>query len=401
MTVETQGNMAAVTEPSDRLIGLDVLRGFALYGVLLTNAFVSARPMEVALRPPDGLFSNVTETFAWGVLDGLLVTKFVALFSLLFGMGLVLQNQRAEAKGLPFARIYRRRLFILALMGIAHGCLLFEGDILFVYAVVGGFLFLFRDQTAKTLFVFALVPFVIGLLLSFGWAWFDLETILAQAEKSAGDQSVARPETLGQLLATRPFEYLGWLVISSFLSFNWRVVAFFFTGAAIMKSGWIQPSYVNLQRKVGLICMGLGLAVEAIGMVAELSIDTELLSVQSTTTNRMLIAFCDEIGSVILSLGYAGTVLWLVHSGRLVWLQRGLAAVGRTALTNYLLQSVAMNIAFAAFMMGMYDKLSRMEVLLWFSAVFAIQIVISVLWLRFFSMGPVEKMWRSLTYRRL
>lgn len=401
---------AQPTELSERLTGLDALRGYALYGVLLANAFVSARPLESALQPPTSDVGNegaggwvgLSETFAWAIFDGLVVTKFVTLFSLLFGMGLVLQNQRAEAKGLPFARIYRRRLCILALIGIAHGCLLFEGDVLFVYSIVGAFLFLFRKQSAKTLCGLALIPFLIGLILSFVWAWFDLESLLAELERStSGEQGTARPETLGQLLAIRPFEYFGWLVISSFLSFNWRIVTFFFVGAAIMKNGWIKPSHVNFQCKVGLIGLALGIAVEAIGMFANLSIPAELSSGQSTTGKRMLITFCDEIGSAILSFGYAGTVLWFVHSGRLGWLQRGLAAVGRTALTNYLLQSVAMNVAFAAFLMGRFDKWSRMEVLLWFSVVFAIQMVISLLWLRLFSIGPVEWMWRYLTYRRI
>jgi uncharacterized protein len=107
----------------------------------------------------------------------------------------------------------------------------------------------------------------------------------------------------------------------------------------------------------------------------------------------------DEFGSIILSFGYAGLLLWTVHSGHLKFLQRGLAAVGRTALTNYLMQSVIMNVLFMGFAFGFYDKLSRSEVLIWISAAFVLQIAASAMWLRSFAMGPIEWVWRSLTYR--
>ena len=149
------------TTGSERLQGLDVLRGFALYGVFLTNAFVTAMPMSTALEPPVGL-PFWSEELGWWIFDGLLVTKFVTIFSLLFGMGLVLQFERARARHAPFERFYKRRLFALACMGILHGCLLFEGDILFVYAVVGFLLYLLRNQAPKTLVRLALVPLTLG-----------------------------------------------------------------------------------------------------------------------------------------------------------------------------------------------------------------------------------------------
>ncbi len=392
MIIQPLSETAEPTPPKDRLVGLDVLRGFALFGVLLTNAFVSARPIEVAIEPRGEI---VGEVIAWAVFDVLLVSKFVTLFSLLFGIGLVLQNQRAESKGMPFARIYRRRLSILAVFGILHGCLLFEGDILFVYAVVGAVLFLFRDLSAKPLVAIAAVPFSIGMILSFGWAWFDLKTVLAGLENTLADPPPARPETLLRLLATRPVEFLGWLVISSFISFNWRVVAFFFLGAAIMKSHLVIPTRVRLHRNVGWIGLCLGGCLELLSAYSLWS------DVHPARATRLLIACCDEIGSVLLSFGFAGMILWLVHSRRLAWLQHALAAVGRTALTNYLLQSVVMNIVFGSFLLDQYNKLSRPEVLIWFSAVFATQMVVSTVWLRFKQMGPVESIWRSLTYRQL
>ena len=389
---------ALPTSESERLVGLDVLRGFALYGVLLTNASVWARPITVALSPPNRdttesarAVSGLLDMLAWGILDGLLVTKFVALFSLLFGMGLILQFQRAEAKGLPFTQIYRRRLIILAGLGLIHGCLLFEGDILFVYAAVGALLFFFRNQSPRVLLWLSLIPFLAGVLISILWAGLDLEALGATSELDSALSESPRANSLQEIPFTRPIEFLGWLVISSLISFNLRVVAFFFLGAAIMKSGWILPSCLRVQRMVAFIGMGVGVSIELLGLYFA-------TFTQPVVLVRVANALCDEIGSIVLSLGYAGGVLWIVHTGHLQWLSQGLAAVGRTALTNYLLQSVVMNIVFMEFLLGYYNRMPRFDVLIVFSCVFALQTVVSLAWLRCFKMGPVEWLWRTLTY---
>ena len=213
---------------------------------------------------------GISETFAWLVFDGLMVMKFVSLFSLLFGIGLVLQCQRAEEKKSPIAGIYTRRLGLLAIMGILHGCLLFAGDILFVYACTGCLLFLFRKCSAGILFSMALVPLVIGISLTLGWIVLGFDQW--PTEPDAFEQRAEAARRTGgliEVLAIRRWEYLMWLVISSVSSFNWRVVSLFFLGAAIMKKGWIQPRYHSLHKRAawfGLV-VGGGLEVGAAAVV--------------------------------------------------------------------------------------------------------------------------------------
>ncbi|MGB7328289.1 MAG: DUF418 domain-containing protein [Rubripirellula sp.] len=398
ISTEAQASATPTTTP-ERLFGLDVLRGFALCGVSLVNAWLSARPMSEAFAfpKPDTGTSSWLDAVAWSVFDGLLVTKFVTLFSLLFGIGLVLQNQRAEANGLPFSKIYRRRLAILAGLGIVHGFVLFEGDILFLYAIVGAILFGFRNQSPQVLLWLSAIPFTIGVILSLLWAGFDLENLLMSAKIDAGEIESPRPQTVLEVLMIRPVDFIGWLVVSSFMSFNWRVVSFFFLGAAIMKNGWIRPHHVERQRRAAVIGLAVGLSIELVGVWLA-TFDEPSLGI------RLGRALCDEFGSIILSVGYAGSILWFVHAGHLQSrflqpLSRGLAAVGRTALTNYLLQSVVMNIVFMDFLLGYYNRLSPIEVLIVFTTLFAIQIIASTAWLNRFKMGPVEWFWRTLTYR--
>ena len=390
------------TDLSERFVGLDVLRGFALYGVLLTNASVTARPLLDALLPPIRLVdehvvtdNDLVELIAWGLFDGLLITKFVTLFSLLFGMGLVLQNERAAAKDLPFARLYRRHLGILAIFGLLHGCLLFEGDILLVYALVGALLFFFRNQSPRFLVMVSLALFFLGVCMSLCWALFDFESLDNTNTNSVtlgkAFEERRHPATPLDVLKKRPLDYFGWLLLSSLISFNVRVVAFFFLGAAIMKRGWVLSRFRAEQAKVALIGVGIGLSIESLGIYL-------VTCFHSDVTLRLSIAVCDEIGSVFLSLGYAGGILWLVHTGTLPWLASGLAAVGRTALSNYLIQSVVMNVVFMDFLLGYYSRLTRIEVFVWFSAVFVCQIIASLVWLRRYKVGPVEWLWRRLTY---
>ena len=387
------------TQSSERIEGLDVLRGFALYGVFLTNAFISSRPMGEAMRRPPADSSELigpwwSETLAWGFFDGFLVMKFVTLFSLLFGMGLVLQNQRAAAAGIPFRKIYLRRLGLLAGIGIFHGFFLFEGDILLVYAFVGGLLFLFRNQSPRNLVWIAMIPLTIGFLLTLMWASIGVEMFEGGDTDGFGTAATTarRTGSLSQVIAQRPFEYIGWLVISSFISFNWRVVALFFLGAAIMKKGLLQARHMALHRRLSWIGLGVGGGLELFGIAVSLFIDSPSIPWQVATS------LGEEIGSLLLSMGYAGTILWAVHGGYFRRLQHGLAAIGRTALTNYLLQSIAMNLIFMAFGLGLYEKLSRAEVLVWISLVFAAQVFASQLWMNRFSMGPCEWLWRRLTY---
>ena len=380
------------TSELERVAALDELRGFALYGVFLTNAYVSSRSFIEAFSPPD-IDSGFWEVFAWFVFEGLLVEKFVTLFSLLFGMGLILQYQRAKAKNIPFIGIYLRRLGLLAIMGIVHGCLLFSGDILFVYACFGFLLFLFRNRTAKSLLKLALIPLIIGIILSLIWVMLGFNDLKSKPDEfEVWAEEVRRSGGILEVLAVRSWEYLYWLVVSSISSFNWRVMALFFIGAAIMKKGWIDPKYSKLHRIVALIGLTIGGGIEfSTAAITLFSSDLPIVA-------QLVLSVVNELGSLVLSAGYFGAVLWLSHSGYLTFLRRSLAAVGRSALSNYIFQSLIMNVIFLPFGLGLYENLSRAETLVWISVIFVIQICISCVWMRIFQQGPLEWVWKRLTY---
>jgi uncharacterized protein len=361
----------------ERILALDVLRGFALLGVFAVNASVSARPLEEAAATPDG---PLAEELAWVLLSGVFVSKFVALFSLLFGMGLALQCRRLVARE-GSDRRYLRRLAWLAVLGLLHGFLLFEGDILLLYAVAGALVYRVRRRSPAFLVRAALAVFLFGLALE---AAYGSELLAADPAHAALVARAHAPEhaTLALVLRVRALEYVGWLWLSAITLFDWQVVALFLLGAALVERGWLQAGRERLAR------------VALAGLVTGTLLELAALVTRGARAQALLFA----VGSVALALGYAGAVAWGVHAGRLPRLQRALAAVGRTALSSYVAQSVLLNVLFQPFALALWDELSRWTVLALVAALFALQVALAGLWLRRFELGPLEWLWRRLTY---
>jgi len=387
-----------------RILAMDVLRGLALCGILVVNMPAFAMPTGEAFAPdPRASFGDRA---AWLVMAAFFETKFFALFSLLFGMGLVLQEDRCRRSGRDFARIYPRRLAVLAFFGLAHAVLLFMGDILFVYAIVGFFLFFLRHRPPRTLLLIAALFWVFGVSLS--------ALNLASPEAPPGNESVSaaggespaprasedswsalerkayREGPLGTTLWVNAVGFAGWLVISSLFSFNWKVVACFFLGAALMKLGIFHAERAAWHRRLFRVALPLGVLIQ-------IAVHLRKLSPAGAGPSAPWIVL-DEIGAALFSLGVLGALLVWTGSGRLPSLQRLLSAAGRMALTNYILQSLISAFLFRWYGLGLYERLNRMEILALALLVVCVQIALSRWWLSHHRMGPLEALWRRWTY---
>jgi len=392
--------LLAPTTGSDRILALDALRGFALFGVFLVNLPFMAMPMDEVFSTPDVGTDSLPNVLAWFLDRAFGEMKFFTIFSFLFGMGLILQMQRAQASGRPFAGLYLRRLGWLAVMGLLHGTLFFFGDILFPYACVGLLLFLCRNLSPRKLVVVGVIGLAGGFLLTAGWSYTGfLEDMGAEAEgadtRSDGERIAYTEGPLSKTVLSRTFSYVGWLVFSTLISFNWRVVAMFFLGAAAMKAGLLGREHGALHRKVCTLGLLLGGGLE-VAVVAG-----KLFGAPQSGFPGVAGGLANEVGSLLLSGGYIGAVILVVHSGVLRRLVYGLSCVGRMALTNYLTQSILGNLIFMWFGFGLWGEVSRAGLLGISTAVFALQIPFSVVWLRAFRIGPFEWVWRRLTYGRV
>lgn len=400
----------------ERVLTLDILRGFALFGVMAVNIGLFSGLVTLSsfyLAPPgtlDWAAAWFTSFFATG--------KFYSLFSLLFGLGLVIQMERAMAKGQAFGAFYRQRLFFLFLIGLVHGLLLWQGDILMVYAILGGLLFLFRNSRPRTLMIW------IGVLLAIpviGNGLFGVSALVLSM--TPGGQEMisginAQIQSQSDFLATDPaaFREGGFLTVLAARAVQLAVIfpsqliggfpnifAMFLLGMYFGKRGLLTNSAAQQPFFRRLLIGGL-----LIGVPINIFYATVYNSINPVAFDPTAYAAhaLHTIGSPALMLSYLAAIVLLVERGGMA--ARALAALaplGQTALSNYIGQSVVMNLIFfsygLAFMPALYGQTDAAINLGIVVAVYIAQIIISSLWVRRFRFGPLEWLWRSLAYGAL
>jgi len=386
---------AGPTPPSERIVGLDALRGLALLGILLINVWVFAMPEQTLLNPT--VYGDFTGAnyWAWAFGHVFAQNKFITLFSALFGAGILLFVDSKEESGQDAVRLHYRRTAILIAIGLMHAYLLWYGDILVAYGVTALVVVAFRDFEARKLagvaVVFLLFVPMTELLAAVTLGGDAIASQWAPAE-AAIQQQVAtyRGGWLEQMnhrvpssISRQTTGYIG----GSF----WQIGGTMLLGMALYRWGVLTGERsAALYRR--LVALGVvGLAITVAGLVY---IEANDWSAGAALYWRQFI----YIGSFPLAGGYLGLVMLYARRRPDGPLTRGLAAVGRTAFTNYLLQTVIATSVFYGHGLGLFGSVSRVEQLGFVVAVWAVQVALSVLWLRRFRFGPVEWVWRTLTY---
>jgi uncharacterized protein len=358
--------------PGERIFALDVIRGFALFGVLLAYALWNLG------SPGEETFSQSERVLNW-VLTVLVDTKAYTLFATLFGFGFSIQLIRAESRGGSFVPVYRRRLLALMGIGFAHAFLLRNGDILVPYAVMGFVLLLFRKASNKMLLagaIFALIfPYLAQAVLEY-----------------SGGQLPKRPEPAGlSYLHENALWVFYWYKTAAF---EWsQSLPMFFFGLYLGRRYFQQNTFVNPQKLGFIIIGGLVFGLLAYAAIEWLAVPQgQKPSFGQVILSRQLW----KIHAWALAAFYASSLLWLLRYPSWQKLFAPLAAVGRMALTNYLMQAVI--IVPVCIIYGLFDNVTPGIGLLLALDVWIFQILLSVWWFKHFRFGPVEWFWRRLTY---
>lgn len=414
---------------NERIIAIDTLRGVAVLGILVMNIYAFAMPFPAYGNP---LLYGGSEWFnrgTWFVTHVLFDQKFMTIFSLLFGAGVIVMWRRAEQRGASFRGVFVKRQAWLAVIGAAHGYLLWVGDILFHYALVGLVVFSFRRLQPKSLIVLGCCLLVVAPLLSFGAATYigDLReraaTVNAQVEDGAeitDEQQATLSEwaEVGKFLAPGETEvnkdldaYRG--SYADALSFRapqvasmqtdatlffvlWRVGGLMLIGMALLKLDVLTGARPKgFYRRLQLAGYGIGLPVmlfSAYDLAAHQWDGVYILRAGMLS---------NYVGSLLVAGGHIATVMLIVKSGVLSRLMARFTAVGRMALTNYLTHSIVLTTVFYGYGLGLYGNVPRAAQMLFVAAVITLQLFVSPLWLKHFRFGPVEWLWRTLTYGRL
>ncbi|MFP4002523.1 MAG: DUF418 domain-containing protein [Alphaproteobacteria bacterium] len=397
---------AAPVDEAHRIQTLDVLRGFAVLGILLLNIWSFALPQFAYSKPNAMGELTGADYWAWFFTYLLGDYKFVTLFSLLFGAGVMLMTGRAEAAGRDAGALHRRRMFWLGVIGALHGYLIWHGDILFIYAVCGFVIFFIRDWPVRHLYLAGLLLIAGGSAIAaaqsgFIASWSDqrLDEFIAAA---GGSPETFRDEIenfrSGWLTQMRERVPLALRIELSVIGTEAgpRTVGVMVLGMALMRSGFLAgqaPAAIYAALSLAGFALGLPLVYSGIAAGEARGWDVYALYGLSHQFNYW--------GSLFVAAGWMGLVLMICRAGRLQAVQRRLGAVGRMALTNYLMQSVLATLIFYGHGLGMFARLGRAELLLVVLGIWAVQLVWSEPWLRYFRFGPVEWLWRGLTYERV
>jgi uncharacterized protein len=407
---EWQSETLTPVAPDERIEALDVLRGFALFGILTVNMTGFSWPFDQMMRQQ--FWETRADVVADWIVRFLAEGKFYPLFAFLFGLGAATQMERAESRGADFTGRFCRRLMVLFGIGLAHSLLLWEGDILLWYAACGFLLLPFRKRRPKTLLVWAALclsmPALFTMLL---WALLAGASLVPEIATSIQNALVQDPEmSAWQIEETiRVFSQGSYAEIFrarlSNLIYMWLVgifyvptfFAMFLLGLYAGRRRIPQDIAVNAARIRRVLYWGLivGLPASLIYTVGMATSDLSDLRFIWLPSQVFVI-----VGGPAQGLAYAAAIALMFQQD---WGKRFLchfAAAGRMALSNYLFQSLVCTTIFYSYGLGLFGSVGRVAGLGLAATIYAAQVGLSIWWLNRFRFGPMEWLWRTLTYGR-
>ncbi len=416
------------TRAAERILPLDVIRGVALLGILLMNIASFGFPDPAYFQPFE--FTGGAEGWnfkLWWINTIFFEGTMRGMFSILFGAGALLFITRAESRtpGIEAADLYYRRILLLILFGVIHAYLiLWSGEILYNYGIWGMFLFPFRNAKPRQLLVFALVVMALGGVFQIRGYLMDKdlhkEFVAATAKKEKGEALDKKEEaSIGSWEEKRTFHhpskeqvaeevakmsgpyYQQILNLSAFNKFfqsqlTYSLFLYDILGMMLLGMALYKWQFLQGERTLRdyLLMFGIGYAVGLplrfleVNMIVESGYETLAFDIESMVY---------PVSRLFVTIGHLGLILTLVKLGWLKWLQKSLAAVGQMALTNYISHSLICNTIFLGF--HQFGKWQRYELYFLVGGIWLFQLIMSQIWLKYYRFGPLEWLWRSLTYR--
>ena len=373
----------------ERNVTLDFVRGVAILGILLLNISAFGLPKAAYLNPAWSGSATLGDTWTWALLDLLAQVKFLTLFALLFGAGLQLLLPRGK-------RWIQSRLTLLALLGFIHGLFFWDGDILLAYALVGlvSWRMVREAQHVKSLFNTGVVLYLTGIAVL---VLLGLISGTAANRSWAPDAANLQYEQYWKLhggmeAVSNRADMLSDNLLALGAQYGWQLAGMMLMGAALMRSGWLKGQFsLRHYRRTGALLVAAGMAVNLPAIFAQwyLAWDYRWCA--------FLLQAPRELSAPLQAIGYAALAWGYWPQLCRFRLVGAIACVGRMALTNYLLQTLICTTLF--YHLGLFMRFDRLQLLAFVPPIWAVNLLVSSLWLRRFRQGPVEWLWRQLTLR--
>jgi uncharacterized protein len=383
---------------SDRIPYLDTLRGIALFGILVANMRGFNAPLAI-YTDISPLFPGKADAIVQTLMLIFVQAKFVALFAFLFGLGFAVQMTRAEARGVSLLSFYPRRLIALAIFGLIHGLLIWWGDILLSYALSGTLLLLFRNRSQKAVLAWAGGLTALSMII-FARLFFAAPHGGAMPNRLAAIQhsvSVFSHGTYPAILRENMAQWQASFLTQFRSPFGFYPFTVFLLGLFVWRTGIITRlhDFRPLMKRICFICIPLGVVLNAVLVLAP--------TVIKSPAGMPLVA---KIAGILvwpilltLSAGYASGVALLLQSNVRQQRLAPFAFVGRMALTNYIMQSIVCTLFF--YTTRLYGRMGPALDLIPSVALYSTQVAFSIWWLKRFRFGPLEWVWRGMTYGQL
>lgn len=409
---------ARVMQNADRHLSLDAMRGFGVMGILLLNIIGFSMPGAAYVNPAAWGGTAPFNIGVWASNFVLFDGKMRGLFSVLFGASMLLVIQRADASGQNGRSVHLNRMAWLFVIGAAHYIILWWGDILVPYAISGTLALYFVQKDIRQLVRWAIILFslyfLIACLMVAGSWWQSVQGLAAGADAATiestrkmlasfgkpGSSDIARDLALykggwsaifADNLSTFPSS-----LVNALLLFTLDTLGMMVLGMAMLKSGfilglWAPEMYARIARRAFAIGIGPMIALAAWVIVSDF--DTMIAF-------GAFFAFSFPF-RVVLTVGWAAALLWLIVRNQDSALIVRVAATGRAAFSNYLGTTLVMTFIFYGWGLGLFGQIDRVTAMVFVLGAWGIMLLWSKPWLERFRFGPAEWLWRSLARRKV
>ena len=420
---------------NERVEAVDVLRGFALLGILAMNIVAFAWPEAAYENPTRGGGFTGLDRVIWMFNHLFFEMKMMTLFSMLFGAGLVLMGERSDHRGASLRGVYYRRCLWLLVIGLIHSYLIWFGDILVLYAECGLIIYLFRRWRPWTLisvgvvFLCVVVPIVMGFAAGINFlkntankaeaavkadkqptrfqAWIYYDVWIPKILPKLDPNAPKKQENFEKSIKVHRGGYTGIVKERAKQLFFGQTLGFILGGfwlaggRMLIGMGLMKLDVFSGRRShrfyIWLALLGYGIGLPLVAYDAYAMIHTHF----GYSFRLHGGIFLNFFGSVLVALGHVGALMLIYKAGLLTWLTSRLAAVGRMALTNYLTHSIVCTTLFYGYGFGAFAHVNRTGLAGIVLVIWIVQLSVSPIWLKRFRFGPAEWLWRSLTYWKL
>ncbi|KQL55542.1 hypothetical protein AN964_16880 [Heyndrickxia shackletonii] len=372
-----------------RISTLDVLRGISLLGIVIVN-IISFNAPVLYYNPYEWWKDGDAAVYKW--VEIIFQSSFYPIFAMMFGYGSGILRDRIKEKGLTFSKIYIKRLLFLLLIGLLHAFLIWSGDILANYAIYGMLLMVLLELSGEVLMISGIMLFLIPNLLFILYilvnALIDPNTTLMYAD-IANVNKAFNAYTTGSYWEITKQRVEDWTAVngSSNLFFSvFSILPLMMIGAGASKMKWLQNAKTHKRKWLFLFIVSfiVGIFLKSLPVIIDSNLAFKLVQ--------------QSIGGTIFSFAIVAFIVLLMTNRICEKILRPIAAAGRMSLTIYLVQSIVGSLIFYHYGLGLYGGLTLLSCVMIGIFIYIIQVILAEIWFIKFQYGPLEKVWRMVTY---